>query len=90
MENSHLPLVDQFLRDSANHKGGDMGVVWENWVLGLDGLGLNLGAAVHGPGDLSEPTFFHLQKWLIMHLSCRVVVNLKCSNACEVPGALAE
>ena len=89
MENSHLPLVDQFLRDSANHKGGDMGVVWENWVLGLDGLGLNLGAAVHGPGDLSEPTFFHLQN-MANHLSCRVVVNLKCSNACEVPGALAE
>lgn len=37
------------------------------WVVGKTGfwgqtrLGLNLGAAVHWPGDLSEPTCPHLQ-----------------------------
>lgn len=43
-------------------------------------LDLNLGAAVPWPGDLSEP--------MSPSAKCgRVVVNLKCNNALEVPGA---
>lgn len=60
----------------------------KNWVLGSVRLGLNLGAAVHRPGDLLEPTVPICKVWVVItHPFWRVVVNLECNNVWEVPGA---
>lgn len=60
----------------------------KNWVLGSDRLGLNLGAAIHRPGDLFEPAVPICKTWVVVtHPSCRVVVGPKCNHVWEVLGA---